>query len=305
MKPLDYIILSLISALFTLALTYIIYKKRRKECIGCEYAAFCSRPGDAVSQKEIGKTVGENFGVCRFSELKDILIDCRKKELLPENAKSVITFVFPYKVKEAPPENISRYAAVPDYHIVCGEILSKTAEKLKRRYKGFAFVPFCDNSPINEVAAAVRSGLGVKGGNGLLITEKYGSFVFIGEIVTDMCITPSVSGSECDKCGECKKHCPVGLDKSRCLSALTQKKGELNDSEKEMILNSGCVWGCDICSDVCPLNKNKELTPISEFKDGYKDRYTLGEDINGRAYAWRGEKVITRNAGFFGNNENQ
>lgn len=248
-----------------------------------------------MNKYDIENLLGATVGICAFSELKDKLIDCRNKEKIPTGAKSVILFVFPYKVKEEKPANICRYSAVADYHKVCEDILKKHVETLKKQHNNNNFVHFVDNSPIPEVCAANKAGLGDVGKNGLLITKEYGSYVFLGEIVTDLEIEAENNYSECINCGACKKACPVGLDKEKCLSRLTQKKGELSCEEKALIIKGGCVWGCDICAEVCPLNKNAKVTYIDEFLNSYKDSYVYGEDITGRAYAWRGEAVIKRN----------
>lgn len=239
------------------------------------------------------------FGFCSFAEFSDRLLECRAKQRIPKNASTVICFAFPYKVREQPPKNISRYAAVPDYHSVCGEQLKVIAAALRKNNGTYSFEPFIDNSPIPEVAAASAAGLGVVGKNGLLITEKYGSFVFLGEIVTDMPMKTDSLSDMCENCGMCAAACPVGLDKNRCLSALTQKKGVLGEEEEKAIRKSGCIWGCDICQNVCPHNKNAENTENTDFISGYRNGYKSGEDISGRAFAWRGEKVIKRNAELF------
>ena len=184
---------------------------------------------------------------------------------------------------------------MPDYHKIFGERLEKTANKLKEYYVNQKFEYFIDNSPIPEVYAASLSGLGVIGDNGLLITKKYGSFVFLGEIITDMEIEAEGEISRCLHCGLCKKSCPKceGMD---CLSRITQKKQDLTDAEKSAIIEHHTVWGCDLCAEICPMNKGARLTYVEEFIAGYRDEYILGEDINGRAFEWRGEKVIKRNA---------
>ena len=64
-------------------------------------------------------------------------------------------------------------------------------------------------------------------------------------------------------------------------------------------MQNNIIWGCDICAEICPLNKNSNITYIKEFIEGYRDSYTLGEDISGRAYEWRGEKTVSRNAKLF------
>lgn len=237
-----------------------------------------------------------DVGFCDYNEIKDRLLDCRAKARIPQGAKSVIVCLFPYKVKENPPENISRYAAVPDYHKVCGEILEKAAKELSKNINGYQFEWFIDNSPIPEVYTAAKAGLGIIGENSLLINEKYGSFVFIGEIITDLEIkTKKRDVKYCENCGLCKKVCPKG-ENSVCLSAISQKKGELEESETELLKRHNIIWGCDICAEICPKNKNAEKTYIKAFIDGYRNRFLIGEDIKGRAYEWRGEKTVTRNA---------
>lgn len=235
-------------------------------------------------------------GFCTFTGVKDALLPCRAAKRLPENSKTVICAVFPYKVENAPPENISRYAATKDYHIVCGEMLKNAAEKLKATFPKNTFEAFIDNSPINEVLALSKTGLGKVGQNGLFIDDKFGSFVFLGEIVTDLDLKiTDHSPTHCINCGKCKKACPVGLNKEACLSKITQQKGELSAEQQAMIKTSGCVWGCDICSEVCPENKGKDLTDIVEFLSSYRSCFSPTEDYTDRAYTWRGEKVILRN----------
>ena len=238
-----------------------------------------------------------DVGFCDFSFVRDRLIPCSAARRLPKDASTVIVAVFPYKVKAAPPENICRYAAVPDYHTVCGDILKNAAAKLSSLYSENQFEVFIDNSPLPEVFTAAKAGLGVIGDNGLLIHQKYGSYVFLGEIVTDLRFDlADIEIKHCNRCGKCAKVCPVGLNKENCISKITQQKQDLTPQQAQLIKENGCVWGCDICAIVCPENKDKAFTDIDAFVSGYRHRYTLGEDIIGRAYAWRGKKIISRNA---------
>lgn len=247
-------------------------------------------------KQTIKKLTDLPFGFCGFSQFENALLDCRAASRLPQNAKTIIMFAFPYKVKDEKPKNISRYAAVPDYHEVVLNKLNEIAAVLSEKFPQNKFEAFCDNSPIPEVEAAVACGLGVLGVNRLLINERFGSFVFLGEIVTDLEAEYQNCRGECIGCLLCLNNCPVGLERERCVSALTQKKGELSESEKALIKECGSVWGCDICQSCCPMNEGREKTNIEEFISGYRDEYIKGEDIKSRAYAWRGEKVIRRNA---------
>lgn len=236
----------------------------------------------------------KNVGFCDFYKVKEHLIDCNAKSRIPQNARTIIMCAFPYKVKEKEPYLLSRYASVTDYHIICGKILNDICEKLKQQYPENKFEYFCDNSPIPEVYTASTAGLGVKGDNGLLITKDYGSFVFLGEVVTDLEIECKNNYAECSHCGKCKLECPIALQKSECLSKISQKK-KLSDKELQILKKHNILWGCDICQNTCPHNKTAKNTDMLEFIIGYRDKYIIGEDTKNRAYIWRGEELIHRN----------
>ena len=244
-------------------------------------------------------------GVCSFEKIKDDLIDCRAKNRIPIGAKSVIVYLFPYYLGEEyyKNSNLSKYAVPDDYHRICGDYLEKVVLYLKEKYPDNSFEYFCDNSPVNEVRAACLSGLGVKGENSLLINGDYGSFCFIGEIVTDLDILVEEKNiKSCLKCGLCEKNCINNalnngkVEEAKCFSAITQKKGELTDLEAELIRKTRCVWGCDICQNICPMNKNIRTTPIKEFYETAKAVYKGESDYNkNRAFSWRKQDVINRN----------
>lgn len=244
------------------------------------------------------------WGICPFDRINDRLIECRAKSRLPENAESVIVACFPYLLPDSEYEglNISKYAVVTDYHKVATERLGKAVLLLKEQFPGYEFSAFADNSPIPEVKAACLAGLGVRGMNSLLITEKYGSYVFIGEIVTNLKINfDDNEEKSCIKCGRCIKACPSSaikencFDKNVCLSEITQKKGGLSEAEIRLMRECGCVWGCDICQDICPMNKNAAVTEIKEFLSSPVAHISEGCSLDERAYEWRGRKVIERN----------
>lgn len=248
------------------------------------------------------------WGICSFDKIKDGLIECRAKSRLPQSAKTVIAACFPYLLDEScyKNRNVSKYAVVTDYHDVAVARLERAAGELKKLFPNEEFAVFADNSPVPEVRAACHAGLGVRGENSLLITEKYGSYVFIGTIVTSAEIkTDENEIRSCIKCGKCKKNCPSGaisdrgFQRTRCLSEITQKKGVLSEEEERLMKECGCVWGCDICQDVCPMNKNAAKTEIEEFLASPKAFVAEGCDLEGRAYEWRGRKVIDRNLNIF------
>ncbi len=236
----------------------------------------------------------KNVGFCAFDKVKEHLIDCHAKNRIPQNSKTVIMCAFPYKVKNEPPRFLSRYASVTDYHKVVGDILNEVCQNLKKNYSKNEFEYFCDNSPIPEVHTAAAAGLGVKGDNGLLITKEYGSFVFLGEIITDLEIKCENNYTECSHCGKCKKECPVALQKKNCLSNVSQKK-KVTQEQLDSLKQNQILWGCDICQNACPMNKQTNLTYINKFTDSYRNEYIIGEDTANRPYTWRGDTVIIRN----------
>ncbi|MBQ1848305.1 MAG: epoxyqueuosine reductase [Clostridia bacterium] len=218
--------------------------------------------------------------------------------------RSVVTFLVPYYSGEEK-RNISKYAIAEDYHFFMRKLFDKLCPELTEKYGG-SFFGMSDSSPVDEVSAASYAGLGVKGDNGMIINEKYASYVFIGAVYTDVefeCQPDRTS--YCVHCGRCKAACPAKNGRE-CLSAVTQKKGVLSDEEIAYIKEFGSVWGCDICADVCPYSKKAEKTPIQFFYENrtpYLTKETLGkmsdEEFSRRAYSWRGKAVIERNLKLF------
>jgi epoxyqueuosine reductase len=263
----------------------------------------------ALSENDIGQ-----FGFADFERISHSLIPCSKLKNIPQNAKTVISFLFSYYSGEFENSNLSKYAIPSDYHITILAKLEKAAQLLKEKFTDFEFVPFCDSSPIPEVYTAALAELGCIGKNGLLISPKYGSFVFIGEIVTDMEIERTTSNiKSCKDCEICIKNCPSGalnqnhFEKSKCLSFVTQRRGILTVDEEALIRKAGCIWGCDICQNVCPLNEKIAETGISEFKNNLKPLITHDE-LDGpefeiknadRAYLWKGIDILKRNLCIF------
>ena len=259
------------------------------------------------------------LSVCRPS--KTYLLD---KAGIPLTGTAIL-FAVPYVVTSDahdPTRNLSLYAIPRDYHGYMKELEATVLPSLRVSFPDCSFALFTDHSPIMEVDAAARAGLGVLGMNSLLITPDYGSFVFIGEIVTDADYA-AVTGMECppfpiappvcEGCGACVAACPMGClngDRTTCLSSLTQKKGDLTPEEEGAILRGGLVWGCDACQMACPHNirvlREKWDTNIPYFAEDRLTRldsqilsHMSDEAFATRAYAWRGRKVIQRNCALF------
>ncbi len=253
----------------------------------------------------IAKIISNNnvdlFGFCKFSSVKDDLIKCGSLKRIPSGAKTIISFAIPYRVDYSGERNISKYAVVKDYHVVVKNILTDVQIDLQNAFENFVFEIFVDSSPIPEVKAAALCGLGVIGDNGLLITKKYGSWVFLGEIVTDLEVEcEEIEIRECLHCGKCMQACPNSADmedKSICVSKISQMKGMLSHDQEQKLREANTVWGCDICQDVCPLNEFTDLTYVDEFLESAIPCVYIGDydKYADRAFQWRKKDVIERN----------
>lgn len=247
----------------------------------------------------------EYFTALDYKEQREI--NPHLRERLGFDARSVIIYLVPYYAGAC--DNLSVYAGSLDYHIILSELGMGLVNLIKAEYNGANAASFGDRSPIDERYAAVTGGLGVLGKNGLVINEKYGSYVFIGEVITDVMtealgVKGAVSPSYCKECGACISSCPTGALScgKECLSAITQKKGELTDAEAELIVRCNTVWGCDACQAACPYNREPKLTPIQFF---YKNRIShldsevlsafSKEEFAKRAFSWRGKATLQRN----------
>lgn len=223
---------------------------------------------------------------------------------------TAILFAMPYYTRMCDGEkNISAYAVSKDYHFYFKNLADELLAILKTQFQSHRFAAFADHSPIDERTAASMAGLGMIGKNGLLITKKYSSYVFIGAILTDAILDCQIfEPSYCENCGACLEACPMTQKETdTCLSALTQKKGTLSDEEKSLILKYGSLWGCDICQEVCPhtikAKANGTLySPIPFFSEDCIGVLTSEKLLNmdddtflKRAYSWRTREVIMRN----------
>jgi len=222
---------------------------------------------------------------------------------------TVFIFAVPYLSRAALEckRNISAYAVPPDYHGFFASLFDDILPALQASFPLNKFVGFSDHSPIDERLAAASAGLGILGDNGMLITEKYSSYVFLGEIITDAAIEcKAKEPRRCEGCGACRSTCPYSLSGS-CLSSLTQKKGILTPDEEETVLKYGSAWGCDICQEICPYTKRAVkngtiISPIPYFSENaipYLTAKSVSEmtdaDFALRAYSWRGRETIMRN----------
>ena len=254
-------------------------------------------------------------GVCGFAALP--LDKCRinKERLIsdaPEGCYAIITYIsYPVTTNGL----FAAFSVIPDYHIFFSELEKKLSALFEEKYGGTYAKVFADHSPIDERLAACNAGLGVKGDNGLFISHTHGSFVFIGEIICSLSekeleeegIPLSfVPAKECLHCGACTEACPSGAvagEKKLCVSHITQKKGNLSDTEADIIKKSGYVWGCDLCALACPMNKNNEAQIYGSFftksiisPKTFADIDAMSdEEYKKYPFSWRKKELLKRN----------
>ena len=242
--------------------------------------------------------------------------------LIEEDTQSVLLFLVPYHTGGNPVRNLSEYAAARDYHLYFKDCFARLCAHLKTLFPEAVFCGFADNSPIDERHAAAVCGLGMLGDNGLLIHREYGSYVFIGEILSDLppdwfCEEGTYDAAAfdgevqtCLHCGRCHRACPMRdnpFSVDRCLSEVTQTKrlemlGVDDDDVLRCIRYYGSAWGCDRCQTVCPHNRDAAETPIPFFREALLPYLTSSavaqmtdEEFASRAYAWRKRACIMRN----------
>ena len=161
----------------------------------------------------------------------------------------------------APRGRISRYAWGDDYHTIMDPRLRRLADYLLRRGARTARY-YVDTGPVIDRAAARRAGIGWYGKNTLIITRSgHGSWVFIGEILTDLALPPDrADDGDCGRCRLCLDACPTGaiiapyvVDARRCISYLTiEHRGPIPRELRPAVGDH--IFGCDICQVVCPHN---------------------------------------------------
>lgn len=238
----------------------------------------------------------------------------RAKELGIEKigfSKDAVVALFPYFVK-GESGNLSMYARGIDYHIIAEEKL-KELSKLLAEFGAKTTEIHVDKGRHNDRKAAYESGLGFYGMNGMLISPGYGSYFFIGQLIHDLKLESGLPDKrDCLMCGRCERECPTRaltggrVDADKCLSHITQKRGELTDQEKELIKKQSTCWGCDICQRVCPHNHGLKTTAMPEFLEnritslGSCDLEGLSnkefnEKYGNYAFSWRGKSVLLRN----------
>jgi epoxyqueuosine reductase len=196
--------------------------------------------------------------------------------LLVPGAKSVVVVLlnyFPTRLQTGNVPIVSKYAYGKDYHLVVKEKLNQLLHFIKTEVSSVEGRVFTDSAPVMERAWAMQAGLGWIGKNGLLLNKELGSFFFIGELIIDLELEydQPYKKEHCGNCNQCLSACPTQalikphiLDARRCISYLTiELKDDIPVEFKPQLKNR--VFGCDICQDVCPWNRQPKSHNIDEF----------------------------------------
>ncbi|HAJ58118.1 MAG TPA: tRNA epoxyqueuosine(34) reductase QueG [Cyanobacteria bacterium UBA8543] len=198
---------------------------------------------------------------------------------MPE-VQSVICVALNYYTPHQRPEGqeyakISRYGWGRDYHKVMHKKLKEMTNWLCAQAEGIQARYYADTGPIQDKVWAQRAGLGWIAKNGNVITREYGSWVFLGEVLTNLKLTPDTPHTEhCGTCTRCLDACPTGaiakpfvVDANRCIAyhTIENRTSQLPESITPHL--NGWVAGCDICQDVCPWNQRfARTTDVEEFQ---------------------------------------
>ncbi|WP_027109159.1 tRNA epoxyqueuosine(34) reductase QueG [Lacticigenium naphthae] len=202
-----------------------------------------------------------------------------------------------------------------DYHTILRDRMDQLIEYIQSELEEPAsFKPMVDTGELVDVAVAERAGIGFIGRNGLLVTEEFGTYVYIGEIITDIQFVPDPKVPfGCGDCMRCVSACPTDallgdgrMNANKCLSYQTQTKGFMKEEYRQQM--GHVIYGCDICQLSCPYNKGidfhlheemepdpdkvmPELKPLLTIKNrDFKEKFG---SLSG---SWRGKKPLQRNA---------
>jgi epoxyqueuosine reductase len=169
---------------------------------------------------------------------------------------------------------VSRYAWGDDYHEIVGEKLRRLLALIKERWPDADGKVCVDIQPTMDKAWAVRAGFGWMGKHTNIITEDYGSWIFIGELLLNLELEydESQMADQCGSCTLCLDACPTGaivepyvVDSNRCISHATIESRASQMREDVAAHSDGWLYGCDVCQDVCPWNAMTPVTDESRF----------------------------------------
>jgi epoxyqueuosine reductase len=240
---------------------------RRAEELGIDVVG--AAPAEAYEETE--RHIRERRARGLFADMRFTMaqpeVSCHPETLLP-GARTVVSAALSYFAPGPEPERgegrLPRYTWWDAY-----DSLREKLEALGRGLGGSYRVLVDANQHVDREGAA-RAGVGFYGKNTLLITRRFGSWVVLGTLVTDVAVEPSAPLElDCGSCTLCIEACPTGaldepgvVDSTRCLSYWTQSPEPIPEEYREEL--GAQVYGCDICQDVCPWNRGTEKRRAGE-----------------------------------------
>lgn len=289
--------------------------------IGINKIGFASAEPFVELRKELEIRLKED----RSSKLAKGSLDERTTPtLLLPSAQSLISIAIAYPSKsdklprqtpKTPYGYFSRSSWGLDYHFVVGEKLKQLHNYIVNEFPSAEVVTMVDTGVLSDRSVAKRAGIGYEGKNGSIITPEFGSYVYLGTLVTSLNLTADMPlESECGSCEKCIKACPVSalykdysIHEKRCLSYVTQAK---HSQPKELLTRIyDNIYGCDICQEVCPKNRGIDnhfhpdceatgVEAVEIIRVLTMSNKTFKSDYGHLAGSWRGLGVIKRNAIF-------
>jgi epoxyqueuosine reductase len=267
-----------------------------------------------IRQQELGYASG-------FEE-SNIEKRVHPKMLLEESSSIIsIAIAYPSKMKDAPQSVkgarrgiFARASWGIDYHTVLREKLALLELYILTHIPDAKLRSMVDTGELSDRAVAERAGIGWSAKNCSIITPEFGSYVYLGEMITSIPFAPSEQMEEqCGDCRLCLDICPTGaliqggqLNAQRCIAFITQTKTMVPDEFRTKIGNR--IYGCDTCQTVCPKNKGKANLHQESFKPDPElvkplllpmlkmTNRTFKETYGHMSGAWRGKNPIQRNA---------
>ena len=236
------------------------------------------------------------------------------------SARTIISIAvaYPRRLPQQPQKTAYRRGKITpnswglDYHYILQDKLERLARGIEELTADFEYKGMVDTGALVDTAVARRAGIGFIGKNGLVISKEFGSYMFLGELITNLELEPDQPVDyDCGDCNRCIEACPTScllgdstMDARRCLSFQTQDKGMMDLEFRKKIKT--VIYGCDICQICCPYNKDidsppvvdidpdlaqPELLPFLGLSNGqFKEKFGL------IAGSWRGKNILQRNA---------
>ncbi len=168
---------------------------------------------------------------------------------------------------------VARYAWGDDYHEVIKTKLFAMADQMRAELNTPFEAKACvDTAPLLEREWAATAGIGWIGKNTLVLNQQLGSYFFLGALVTTLEIEADEPVTDhCGSCTACLDACPTDafpapyeMDASRCISYLTiEHRDEIDETLKPMM--GDWIFGCDVCQEVCPFNRDAPVTHEPHF----------------------------------------